>query len=47
LELAVILSQVAAELDRSIGSLTMIVKSAHVYDSDASYMSLVLQNFNG
>jgi thymidylate synthase len=46
LELTVILSQVAAELDRSIGSLTMIVKSAHVYDSDASYMSLVLQNFN-
>jgi thymidylate synthase len=45
LELAVIQRQVAAELDRAVGPLTMIVKSAHVYDSDAVYMSSVLENF--
>jgi len=45
LELAVIQHQVAAELDRAVGPLTMIVKSAHVYDSDVAYMSVVLDNF--
>jgi thymidylate synthase len=45
LELAVIQQQVATELDRSVGTLTMIVKSAHVYDSDAAYMTSVLANF--
>ena len=35
LELAAIQYQVATALERSAGSLTMIVKSAHVYDSDA------------
>jgi thymidylate synthase len=45
LELAVIQEQVASELDRAVGSLTMIVKSAHVYDSDAAYMTSVLANF--
>jgi thymidylate synthase len=45
LELAVIQHQVAQGLDRSVGTLTMIVKSAHVYDSDADYMKSVLKNF--
>ena len=45
LELAVIQHQVASELDRAVGSLTMIVKSAHVYDGDAAYMTSVLENF--
>jgi thymidylate synthase len=45
LELAVIQHQVATELERGVGSLTMIVKSAHVYDSDAAYMTSVLANF--
>jgi thymidylate synthase len=45
LELAVIQEQVASELDRAVGSLTMIVKSAHVYDSDAAYVTSVLANF--
>jgi thymidylate synthase len=45
LELAVIQHQVAAELQRGVGALTMIVKSAHVYDSDAAYMTSVLANF--
>lgn len=45
LELAVIQHQVAAELERAVGPLTMIVKSAHVYDSDVAYMSSVLDNF--
>jgi thymidylate synthase len=45
LELAVIQHQVAAELNSDVGSLTMIVKSAHVYDSDAAYMTSVLANF--
>jgi len=45
LELAVIQHQVATELDRPVGSLTMIVKSSHVYDSDANYMFSVLENF--
>ena len=42
LELAAIQRQVAVELERTVGSLTMIVKSAHVYDSDAAYMTSVL-----
>ena len=46
LELAVIQHQVAAELDREVGTLTMIVKSAHVYDSDAAYLTEVLANFS-
>ena len=45
LELAVIQHQVADELERAVGALTMIVKSAHVYDSDAGFMSSVLANF--
>jgi thymidylate synthase len=47
LELAAIQHQVATELNRPIGSLAMIVKSSHVYDSDALYMSSVLENFPG
>ncbi len=46
LELAVIQDQVATELDRAVGPLTMIVKSSHVYDSDAAYMNSVLENFS-
>ncbi len=46
LELAVIQHHVAADLGRAVGSLTMIVKSAHVYDIDADYMTSVLENFN-
>ena len=45
LELAVIQHQVAAELNSAVGALTMIVKSAHVYDSDAAYMTSVLASF--
>lgn len=45
LELALIQHYVAVELDRSVASLTMIVKSAHVYDSDAAYVAAVLGNF--
>jgi thymidylate synthase len=45
LELAVIQHQVAGDLERAVGTLTMIVKSAHVYDSDAAYMTSVLANF--
>jgi thymidylate synthase len=44
-ELAVIQHQVATELECPVGTLTMIVKSAHVYDSDAAYMTSVLENF--
>ena len=47
LELAAIQHQVATELDRSVGSLTMIVKSSHIYDSDASYMASVLTAYDG
>jgi len=47
LELATIQHQVARELDRTVGSLTMIVKSAHVYDGDAEYMTSVLDAFDG
>jgi hypothetical protein len=42
LELATIQHQVAAELDQSVGSLTFIVKSSHVYDIDADFMNSVL-----
>ena len=47
LELAAIQHQVATELDQSVGSLTMIVKSAHVYDSDAAFMDTVLESTSG
>lgn len=43
LELAAIQHVIAVELQRAVGSLTMIVKSAHVYDSDAEYMTSVLE----
>ena len=43
LELAAIQHEVAGELGRAVGSLTMIVKSAHVYERDAPYMSSVLE----
>jgi thymidylate synthase len=42
LELAAIQHQVARDLDRGVGSLTMVVKSAHVYDSDVDYVASVL-----
>jgi thymidylate synthase len=42
LELAAIQHQVAHELDRGVGSLTMVVKSGHVYDSDVDYVNSVL-----
>ncbi len=45
LELAVIQHEVATELERPVGSLTMIVKSAHVYDRDATYLNSVLEHF--
>jgi thymidylate synthase len=41
-ELASILEGVADDLDAPRGTLTMIVKSAHVYDTDVDYMSAVL-----
>jgi thymidylate synthase len=41
-ELASIQRDVAKELDVEIGSLTMIVKSAHIYDSELTYMRNVL-----
>ena len=44
LELAEIQQQVALTLDSPVGSLVMLVKSAHVYDSDVAYMSSVLDN---
>jgi thymidylate synthase len=47
LELAAIQHQVAGAIDQAVGSLTMIVKSAHVYDSDAAYMTSVLNSFEG
>jgi thymidylate synthase len=47
LELGVIQHQVGTELGRPVGSLTLIVKSSHVYDSDAAYMSSVLDSFPG
>jgi len=47
MELAVIQHQVATELACAVGSLTMIVKSAHVYDSDAEFVNFVLTSFDG
>ena len=44
LELAAIQHQVAAELDQPVGSLTMIVKSSHVYDGDAAFVASVLKS---
>ena len=41
-ELDAIQRVIAVELQRTVGPLTMIVKSAHVYDYDASYMTSVL-----
>jgi thymidylate synthase len=46
LELAVIQHQVATAIDRPVGLLTMIIKSAHVYDGDAHYMNAVLESFS-
>lgn len=43
MELAAIQHEVAKELELPVGSLTMIVKSAHVYDSDAAFMTSVLE----
>jgi len=42
LELAAIQHQVAGELDWPVGSLTIIVKSSHVYDGDVAFMDSVL-----
>jgi thymidylate synthase len=42
-ELASIQDDVAKELARGVGSLTMIVKSAHIYDSELAYMTSVLE----
>jgi thymidylate synthase len=42
-ELASIQHDVAKDLDVEVGSLTMIVKSAHIYDSELAYMTSVLQ----
>jgi thymidylate synthase len=42
-ELASIQDDVAKELARDVGSLTMIVKSAHIYDSELAYMTSVLE----
>jgi thymidylate synthase len=41
-ELASILEGVTDELDALLGTLTMSVKSAHVYETDVDYMSAVL-----
>jgi thymidylate synthase len=46
LELAAIQHQVARALDCDVGSLTMVVKSAHVYDSDVDYVCSVLATFS-
>jgi len=40
-------AQVAASLAMPVGSLTFIVKSAHVYDSEFSYMHDVLDKHSG
>lgn len=42
-ELASIQHDVAKELQVDVGSLTMIVKSAHIYDSELAYMTSVLE----
>jgi len=41
-ELASIQNDVATQLDVPVGPLTMIVKSAHIYDSELEYMTGVL-----
>ncbi len=41
-QLAEILDRVAGELGRSVGSLTFIIKSAHVYETEYAYMNEVL-----
>ena len=41
-ELAALQHRVAAALDRPVGRLVFTVKSAHIYDTEASYMSEVL-----
>ena len=46
LELAVIQHQVALNLELPVGTLVMIVKSSHVYDRDAAYVSSVLDSFS-
>jgi thymidylate synthase len=43
-ELAVLQRHVAAALGRGVGTLTMIVKSAHVYDTEIDYMTGVLSS---
>ena len=40
-----VIDGVAADIDRPVGSLTMIVKSAHIYDSDAVVMDSALESF--
>jgi thymidylate synthase len=42
IQLAELQTQVATRLEREAGALTMIVKSAHIYDTDLAYMSGVL-----
>jgi thymidylate synthase len=42
-ELASIQHDVAKELDVDVGPLTMIVKSAHIYDSELAYMTSALE----
>jgi thymidylate synthase len=42
-ELASIQEEVAKELAVDVGSLTMIVKSAHIYDAELAYMTSVLE----
>jgi thymidylate synthase len=42
-ELASIQHDVATQLEVEIGSLTMIVKSAHIYDGELAYMTSVLE----
>ena len=41
-ELARLQEEVAGELACTQGALTMIIKSAHVYESDFDYMNMVL-----
>jgi thymidylate synthase len=42
-ELASIQHEVGKELVVDVGSLTMIVKSAHIYDGELAYMTSVLE----
>jgi thymidylate synthase len=46
-ELASIQGEVAKDLACDVGSLTMIVKSAHIYDSEHAYMTSVLERSAG